>query len=104
VSFAFGLTVVTGAYAFGHISERRFNPAITLGVLAARRIEAREAGIHRPRFGQLPSSAPQSSWSSPTASTGSSVSESGLAAILGSFADHSPGGYGWSGGAGVRGR
>ena len=43
VSLAFGLTVVTGAYAFGHISGGHFNPAVTLGVLTARRIEVREA-------------------------------------------------------------
>jgi len=43
VSLAFGLTVVTGAYTFGHISGGHFNPAVTLGVLTARRIGVREA-------------------------------------------------------------
>jgi hypothetical protein len=46
VSLAFGLTVVTGAYALGHISGGHFNPAVTVGVLAARRIEPREAAIY----------------------------------------------------------
>src|ERR671911_95865 len=46
VSLAFGLTVVTAAYALGHISGGHFNPAITLGVLAARRIEVRDAVVY----------------------------------------------------------
>jgi aquaporin Z len=29
VSFAFGLTVLTGAYAVGHISGGHFNPAVS---------------------------------------------------------------------------
>ncbi|WP_443341059.1 aquaporin Z [Candidatus Corynebacterium faecigallinarum] len=39
VALAFGLTVVTGAYALAHVSGAHFNPAVTLGCAVAKRIE-----------------------------------------------------------------
>ncbi|MGH9230306.1 MAG: aquaporin Z, partial [Acidimicrobiales bacterium] len=93
VALAFGLTVVTGAYALGHISGGHFNPAVTLGVLTARRIDGRLAVIYivAQVIGAIVAAAIIVVIANGV--DGFSVDESGLGAN--GFADHSPGLYNW---------
>ena len=42
VSFAFGLSVLTMAFAVGHVSGGHFNPAVTMGLFAAGRVAGKD--------------------------------------------------------------
>ncbi len=46
VSLAFGLTVLTGAYALGPISGGHFNPAVTVGLWAGGRFPGRNVFVY----------------------------------------------------------
>lgn len=91
VSLAFGLTVLTGAYAFGHISGGHFNPAVTLGLFAAGKVERAKVAPYV--LAQVVGAAAGAAILAVIASglDGFDVQDSGFAAN--GYGDHSPGGY-----------
>jgi aquaporin Z len=91
VSIAFGLTVLTGAYALGHISGGHFNPAVTIGLWISRRVET--AAVVPYLIVQVAGGIAGAGVLAVIANgaPGFDLKESGFAAN--GFADHSPGGY-----------
>ena len=90
VSLAFGLSVVTMAYAVGHISGGHFNPAVTLGLLAGGRVKAADV---IPYIVAQVAGAVLAAWvlSIIGSGNGTDVVAGGLASN--GFGEHSPGNY-----------
>jgi aquaporin Z len=92
VALAFGLTVLTMAYAVGHVSGGHFNPAVTLGLVAARRFDLREAPAYIVTQVVAAIAAATALYVVANGRDGFSASDSGFA--TNGFGDRSPGGYG----------
>lgn len=90
VSLAFGLTVLTMAYAIGHVSGCHLNPAVTVGLVVGGRHSAKEA---------IPYIVAQTIGAVAAAGVLYVIATGKPGAQIGGFAangfgEHSPGGYG----------
>ncbi len=91
IAFAFGLTVLTMAYAVGHVSGGHFNPAVTVGLATARRFGWKDvpAYVGAQVLGAVAAALVLLVIANGVA--GFSASESGFA--TNGYGDRSPGGY-----------
>ncbi|AVJ16469.1 aquaporin Z [Serratia rhizosphaerae] len=91
VALAFGLTVVTMAYAVGHISGGHFNPAVTVGLFAGGRFPAKDVipYIIAQVIGAIVAAA--ALYTIASGKAGFDATASGFASN--GFGEHSPGGY-----------
>lgn len=92
IALAFGLTVVTMAYAVGHISGGHFNPAVTFGLWLGRRFPGKQVGAYMVAQIVGAIAAAALLWAIASGLEGYSVSSDGLGSN--GFGEHSPGGYG----------
>jgi len=90
VSLAFGLTVVTMAYAVGYITGGHFNPAITVGALVAGRIKG--ADVLPYIVAQL-IGAVLAAWLLATIASGNGTDAIAGGLAANGFGEHSPGHY-----------
>jgi aquaporin Z len=91
VAFAFGLTVLTMAYAVGHISGGHFNPAVTVGLALAKRFDPRDVLPYVVTQVVAAVAASGVLYVIANGAPNFSVKASGFAAN--GYGDHSPGGY-----------
>src|SRR5205809_3509402 len=90
VALAFGLTVLTMAYAIGHVSGCHLNPAVSLGLVAGGRFPAKE--LPQYWLAQVAGGVAGARVLHVIASGATSFDAAGGFASNG-FAEHSPGGY-----------
>jgi aquaporin Z len=91
VALAFGLTVLTMAFAVGHVSGGHFNPAVTVGLAIARRIEWRWVPAYIITQLVAGTVAGAVLWVIANGKSGFSASATGFA--TNGYGDRSPGGY-----------
>lgn len=91
VSMAFGLAVLTMAYAFGHLSGGHFNPAVSLGLLLAKRLPAKDFIPYVITQVIAATAAAAILYVIASGQAGFSATDSGFAAN--GYGQHSPGGY-----------
>jgi aquaporin Z len=92
ISLAFGLAVLVGAFAFGHVSGGHFNPAVSIGLAIAKRFDWK--GVLPYIITQVVAATVAGALLLAVASgkPGFSAVESGFASN--GYGDRSPGGYG----------
>jgi len=91
VSLAFGLTVLTMAYAVGHVSGGHFNPAVTVGLAVAKRFAWKDALPYIVTQVVAATAAGTVLFLIAHGKPGFSAHKSGFAAN--GYGDHSPAGY-----------
>lgn len=91
VSFAFGLTVLTMAFAIGHISGCHLNPAVSIGLWAGGRFPAKELAPYIVTQVIAAIAAAGVLLFIASGNADFSIAGNGLAAN--GYGDHSPGGY-----------
>lgn len=92
VALAFGLTVVVGAYAVGHLSGGHFNPAVTFGLAIAGRVSWKQVPVYWATQVVAAIAAGAVLLAIASGTAGFSAVESGFASN--GFGDRSPEGYG----------
>ena len=93
IALAFGLTVLTMAYAVGHISGGHFNPAITIGLAMGRRFDWKEVPAYVVTQVVAAVVAATGLWIIAHGVSGFDSTTTGFASN--GYGDRSPGGYAW---------